>query len=182
MTSTTAADGGLNEATFQSTIPKVFFGGDAALGPKNIIWAVVHGHDAAVSIDQFLHADDLSERPLPQVSISSQKMGIHEWSNDNDISNDHLFKVPLKDLKIALANIKVEVELGFDEKLALAEAEPCLNCDIQTVFTDNLSAVHRPHGCQLAEGCAQGSKASTSATVVAAEYKQHKRCLLRHRG
>ena len=136
MTSTTAADGGLNEATFQSTIPKVFFGGDSALGPKNIIWAVVHGHDAAVSIDQFLHADDLSERPLPQDLISSQKMGIHEWSYDNDISNHHLFKVPLKDLKIALANIKVEVELGFDAKLALAEAEPCLNCDIQTVFTD----------------------------------------------
>ena len=128
----------LNEATFQSTIPQVFFGGDSALGPKNIIWAVAHGHDAAVSIDKFLHADSLAERPLPQVSMSSQKMGIHEWSYDNDVSNDHRFKVPLKDLKIALANIKVEVELGFDAKLALAEAERCLNCDIQTVFTDKL--------------------------------------------
>ena len=128
----------LNEATFQSTIPKVFFGGDSALGPKNIIWAVAHGHDAAVSIDKFLHADDVSERPLPQVSISSQKMGIHEWSYDNDVSNDHRYKVPLKDLKLALANIKVEVELGYDLKLALAEAERCLNCDIQTVFADKL--------------------------------------------
>jgi formate dehydrogenase (NADP+) beta subunit len=128
----------LNEATFQSTIPNVFFGGDSALGPKNIIWAVAHGHDAAVSIDKFLFADDIAERPLPQVSISSQKMGIHEWSYDNDISNDQRYKVPLKDLKIALANIKVEVELGFDAKLALAEAERCLNCDIQTVFTDKL--------------------------------------------
>ena len=128
----------LNEATFQSSIAKVFFGGDSALGPKNIIWAVAHGHDAAVSIDKFLFADDLAERPLPQVLISSQKMGIHEWSYDNDISNDHRYKVPLKDLKIALANIKVEVELGFDAKLALAEAERCLNCDIQTVFTDKL--------------------------------------------
>ena len=128
----------LNEATFQSSIPKVFFGGDSALGPKNIIWAVAHGRDAAVSIDKFLHADDLSERPLPQVSISSQKMGIHEWSYDNDISNDHRYKVPLKDLKLALANIKVEVELGYDLKLALAEAERCLNCDIQTVFADKL--------------------------------------------
>ena len=128
----------LNEATFQSTIPKVFFGGDSALGPKNIIWAVAHGHDAAVSIDKFLHADDVTERPLPQVSISSQKMGIHEWSYDNDISNDHRYKVPLKDLKLALANIKVEVELGYDLKLALAEAERCLNCDIQTVFADKL--------------------------------------------
>ena len=128
----------LNEATFQSSIPKVFFGGDSALGPKNIIWAVAHGHDAAVSIDKFLHADDVSERPLPQVSISSQKMGIHEWSYDNDVSNDHRYKVPLKDLKLALANIKVEVELGYDLKLALAEAERCLNCDIQTVFADKL--------------------------------------------
>ena len=128
----------LNETTFQSTIPNVFFGGDSALGPKNIIWAVAHGHDAAVSIDKFLHVDDVSERPLPQVSITSQKMGIHEWSYDNDVSNDHRFKVPLKDLKLALANIKVEVELGFDQKLALAEAERCLNCDIQTVFTDKL--------------------------------------------
>jgi NADPH-dependent glutamate synthase beta subunit-like oxidoreductase len=128
----------LNEATFQSSIPNVFFGGDSALGPKNIIWAVAHGHDAAVSIDKFLHADDLSDRPLPQVSITSQKMGIHEWSYDNDVSNDHRFKVPLKDLKLALANIKVEVELGFDQKLALAEAERCLNCDVQTVFADKL--------------------------------------------
>ncbi len=128
----------LNEATFQSTIPNVYFGGDSALGPKNIIWAVAHGHEAAVSIDKFLHADDVSERPLPLVSITSQKMGIHEWSYDNDVSNDHRFKVPLKDLKLALANIKVEVELGFDQKLALAEAERCLNCDIQTVFTDKL--------------------------------------------
>ena len=128
----------LNEATFQSSIAKVFFGGDSALGPKNIIWAVAHGHDAAVSIDKFLHADDVTERPLPQVSISSQKMGIHEWSYDNDVSNDHRYKVPLKDLKLALANIKVEVELGYDLKLALAEAERCLNCDIQTVFADKL--------------------------------------------
>ncbi|MCC6709481.1 MAG: FAD-dependent oxidoreductase [Gammaproteobacteria bacterium] len=128
----------LNEETFQSTIPNVFFGGDAALGPKNIIWAVAHGHEAAVSIDKFLHADSLEERPLPQVSVTSQKMGIHEWSYDNDVSNDHRFKVPLKDLKLALANIKVEVELGFDQKLALAEAERCLNCDVQTVFTDKL--------------------------------------------
>ncbi|MBK8961325.1 MAG: FAD-dependent oxidoreductase [Proteobacteria bacterium] len=128
----------LNEATFQSTIPNVFFGGDAALGPKNIIWAVAHGHDAAVSIDKFLNGDVLEDRPLPAVAVTSQKMGIHEWSYDNDVSNDHRFKVPLKDLKQALANIKVEVELGFDQKLALAEAERCLNCDVQTVFTDKL--------------------------------------------
>lgn len=128
----------VDRATLQSTIPKVFFGGDAAFGPENIIWAVAHGHDAAISIDRFLNGEDISERPAPNVSVSSQKMGIHEWSYDNDISNDHRVKVPLKDLKQALANIKVEVELGFDQKLALAEAERCLNCDVQTVFTDRL--------------------------------------------
>ncbi|MGH8619737.1 MAG: FAD-dependent oxidoreductase [Burkholderiales bacterium] len=128
----------LNEATFQSTNPKVFFGGDAALGPKNIIWAVAHGHDAAISIDLFCRGEDVSQRPPPLVNLVSQKMGIHEWSYDNDISNDRRFRVPLKDVSAALKNIKVEVELGFDPKLALQEAERCLNCDVQTVFTPKL--------------------------------------------
>ncbi len=128
----------LNEATFQSTNPKVFFGGDAALGPKNIIWAVAHGHDAAISIDLFCRGEDVSQRPPPLVNLDSQKMGIHEWSYDNDISNDRRFRVPLKDVSAALKNIKVEVELGFDPKLALQEAERCLNCDVQTVFTPKL--------------------------------------------
>lgn len=128
----------VDEETFQSSIPKVFFGGDAAFGPENIIWAVAHGHAAAVSIDKFCHGEDVSKRPPPQVNLTSQKMGIHEWSYDNDISNDLRYKVPLKDLRNALANIKVEVELGYDENLAVAEAERCLNCDIQTVFDHNL--------------------------------------------
>ena len=128
----------VERTTFQSTIPNVFFGGDAAFGPENIIWAVAHGHDAAISIDRFLNGEDVNDRPPPDVNISSQKMGIHEWSYDNDISNDLRYKVPLKDLKQALANIKVEVELGFDQTLAIAEADRCLNCDIQTVFTDKL--------------------------------------------
>jgi len=128
----------LDRTSFQSTIPKVFFGGDAAFGPENIIWAVAHGREAAISIDRFLNDEEVSTRPAPDVTVSSQKMGIHEWSYDNDISNDHRFKVPLRDLKQALSNIKVEVELGFDKTLALAEAERCLNCDIQTVFTDRL--------------------------------------------
>ena len=84
-----------------------------------------------------LIGEDISERPLPNVQITSQKMGIHEWSYDNAVSNDQRYKVPLKDQKIALKNIKVEVELGFDQKLALAEAQRCLNCDVQTVFTEN---------------------------------------------
>jgi len=128
----------VDKVTLQSTIPNVFFGGDSAFGPKNIIWAVAHGHDAAISIDKLCHGEDLRERPSPLVNLTSQKMGIHEWSYDNAISNDQRYKVPLKDQKIALKNIKVEVELGFDPKLALAEAERCLNCDAQTVFAPRL--------------------------------------------
>jgi NADPH-dependent glutamate synthase beta subunit-like oxidoreductase/ferredoxin len=124
--------------TFVSTNPKVFFGGDSAFGPKNIIWAVAHGHDAALSIHKMLSGENITERPLPEVIISSQKMGIHEWSYDNDISNDKRYRVPHRDKVIALKDIRAEVELGYDVKLALGEAHRCLNCDIQTVFTTQL--------------------------------------------
>jgi len=124
--------------TMQSSLPNVFFGGDAAFGPKNIIWAVAHGHDAAISIDKLCHGEDVGERPAPGVTLASQKMGIHEWSYDNDISNDLRYRVPLRDLQVALHDIKTEVELGYDDKLAFLEAERCLNCDIQTVFTGPL--------------------------------------------
>ena len=124
--------------TFQSTIPNVFFGGDAAFGPKNIIWAVAHGHDAAVSIDKFCQGEDIADRPAPNTSLVSQKMGIHEWTYDNGVSVDLRYKVPQKDLAIALKDIKAEVELGFDQKLGYAEAERCLNCDVQTVFDAKL--------------------------------------------
>jgi formate dehydrogenase beta subunit len=128
----------VDAATFQSTLPNVFFGGDAAFGPKNIIWAVAHGHDAAVSIHKFCQGQDVADRPPPGVTLVSQKMGIHEWSYDNDVSNDHRFKVPLREKKEALKNVKLEVELGFDAMTALNEAQRCLNCDIQTVFADKL--------------------------------------------
>ncbi|ARQ01386.1 FAD-dependent oxidoreductase [Pseudorhodoplanes sinuspersici] len=124
--------------TFVSTNPKVFFGGDAAFGPKNIIWAVAHGHDAALSIHKLLSGEEITERPLPHVEIESQKMGIHEWSYDNDITLDQRFRVPLREKTVALRDIKAEVELGFDVKLALGEAHRCLNCDVQTVFTGQL--------------------------------------------
>jgi formate dehydrogenase beta subunit len=124
----------VNTATFQSTNPKVFFGGDAAFGPKNIIWAVAHGHDAAISIDLVCQGKDVTQRPPPLVNLSSQKMGIHEWSYDNDISNDHRFKVPHAPIEKALKDVKLEVELGFDIQQAFLEAERCLNCDVQTVF------------------------------------------------
>ena len=128
----------VDKTTFQSTQPKVFFGGDAAFGPKNIIWAVAHGRDAAISIDRFCNGEDVHTRPGPLVNLVSQKMGIHEWSYDNDISGDLRHKVPLKDQVIALKSIKVEVELGFDAKMAFAEAQRCLNCDVQTVFSPPL--------------------------------------------
>jgi formate dehydrogenase (NADP+) beta subunit len=128
----------VDKVTMQSTHPKVFFGGDAAFGPKNIIWAVAHGHDAAISIDRMCHGEDIRQRPAPTVNLVSQKMGIHEWSYDNQISAEQRYKVPWKDKKITLKDIKVEVELGFDLKTAFAEAQRCLNCDVQTVFTEKL--------------------------------------------
>jgi formate dehydrogenase (NADP+) beta subunit len=128
----------VDETTFQSTEPRVFFGGDSAFGPKNIIWAVAHGHQAAISIHRFCQGADVNDRPPPMVTLASQKMGIHEWSYDNGVSLDLRFKVPHRDKLIALKDIKAEVELGFDDKLAFAEAQRCLNCDVQTVFTDNL--------------------------------------------
>ncbi|SDZ66300.1 NADPH-dependent glutamate synthase beta chain [Variovorax sp. YR266] len=126
----------LDENTFQSTVPNVFFGGDAAFGPKNIITAVAHGHEAAVSIDKLLRAEPVYVRPAPMTNLVSQKMGIHEWSYDNDTSNDLRYKVPWAKAETALASIRVEVELGFDAATAFKEAERCLNCDVQTVFTE----------------------------------------------
>ncbi len=124
----------LGKDTFQSTVAHVFFGGDAAYGPKNIITAVAHGHEAAVSIDRFLHGESLAQRPAPLTNLMSQKMGIHEWSYHNDVSRDTRLKVPWANAEVALASIRVEVELGFDAASAFKEANRCLNCDVQTVF------------------------------------------------
>ena len=128
----------LDKQSFQSSLPQVFFGGDAAFGPKNIITAVAHGHEAAVSIDRLLHGEDVHKRPPPHVNLVSQKMGIHEWSYDNAITLDLRSKVPWAAAEKALASIKVEVELGFDAKTAFKEAQRCLNCDVQTVFEPKL--------------------------------------------
>ncbi len=135
----------LNETTLQSTIPNVFFGGDAAFGPKNIIWAVAHGHEAAVSIDLFCQGADVMQRPAPNSNLVSQKMGIHEWSYDNDVSIDLRYKVPHADAAVALRDIKAEVELGYDREMAYKEAQRCLNCDVQTVFSAKL--------CIECDGC-----------------------------
>jgi NADPH-dependent glutamate synthase beta subunit-like oxidoreductase len=128
----------VDKVTMQSSLPNVFFGGDAAFGPKNIIWAVAHGHAAAISIDRFLNGEDVAERPPPTVNLVSQKMGIHEWSYDSDISVDDRHKVPWAAAEKALKSIKVEVELGFDDATAWKEAQRCLNCDVETVFTTPL--------------------------------------------
>ncbi len=128
----------VSEVSFASTNPKVFFGGDAAFGPKNIIWAVAHGHDAAISIHKFCQGEDVTARPDPGVTLVSQKMGIHEWSYDNDVSNAVRNRVPLRDKREALGNVKLEVELGFDEKVGYDEARRCLNCDMETVFAEPL--------------------------------------------
>ena len=129
----------LNEVTLQTTNPKVFFGGDSAFGPENIIWASAHAHRAAISIHLFCQGQDLiADRPPEGVNLISTKMGVHEWAYDaeHDAASRHI--VPLSEEKSALTNIRVEVELGFDQALAEKEAQRCLNCDVQTVFTENL--------------------------------------------
>jgi NADPH-dependent glutamate synthase beta subunit-like oxidoreductase len=128
----------VDTVTYQSTNPRIFFGGDAAFGPKNIIWAVAHGHEAAVSIDLMCNGHDVHLRPSPLTNLASQKMGIHEWSYDNDVSNDLRYKVPHAPKEETLKNVLLEVELGFDRKQAFAEAQRCLNCDIETVFERGL--------------------------------------------
>ena len=128
----------LNTTTFQSTHERVFFGGDAALGPDNIITAVAHGHDAALSIHLLCNNHDINDRPNALTALDSQKMGIHQWSYDNDISSDVRYIVPHAAKEQTLNDLNMEVELGFDEELAFGETMRCLNCDVQTVFTDNL--------------------------------------------
>src|SRR5262249_33926635 len=128
----------VDKVTMQSSLPHVLFGGDAAFGPKNIIWAVAHGHEAAVSVHALLSGENPAERPPPMTHLMSQKMGIHEWSYDNDIVRDERYIVPWSAEAKKLASIKVEVELGFDAATAFKEAQRCLNCDVQTVFAEKL--------------------------------------------
>ncbi len=126
----------VDPTTFVSTLPNVFFGGDAALGPKNIITAVAQGHDAAMSMHLFCEGQDINDRPAPQTKLFSTKMGIHEWAFDNDVSKEIRQIVPQADKAETLKDRKKEVELGFDFTLGFKEAQRCLNCDVQTVFTD----------------------------------------------
>jgi NADPH-dependent glutamate synthase beta subunit-like oxidoreductase len=127
----------VNATTFQSTNPKVFFGGDAAFGPKNVITAVAHGHYAAVSIDLMCQGKDINNRPSPYTNLVNTKMGIHEWAYDSQVTPDLRYKVPHAEKKMTLKDRKREVELGFDLPTGFKEAERCLNCDVQTVFTES---------------------------------------------
>jgi len=129
----------LNKTTLQSTLPKVFFGGDAAFGPENVITAAAQGHQAATSIHLFCEGLDLiADRPAPMTNLYRQKMGVHEWMYDNDVVNDPRYAVPHEDKKKTLHDRRVEVELGFSTSNAFKEAQRCLNCDVMTVFDFNL--------------------------------------------
>jgi formate dehydrogenase beta subunit len=127
----------VDKTTFQSTRAGVFFGGDAAFGPQNIIWAVAHGHEAAISIHNLCQGVALTERPATGMNLVSQKMGLHEWSYSNDYSPAS--RTPMKhvDLVERFKSLNKEVELGFDAEAAAREVQRCLNCDIQTKFTDH---------------------------------------------
>jgi formate dehydrogenase (NADP+) beta subunit len=124
----------VDKMTFQSTLDRVFFGGDAAFGPENIITAVAHGHQAAISIDLFCRGESVYNRPAPMTNLVSQKMGIHEWSYDSPVVEDARYKVPHVEKQLALQDRMLEVELGFDSPTGFKEAQRCLNCDVQTVF------------------------------------------------
>ena len=124
--------------SFQTTLPHVFIGGDAAFGPENIITAVAHGHQAAISMHQFCHGQDVKDRPEPGNNLYAQKMGVHEWMYDSEVVDDERYVVPHADKEESLKDRKLEVELGFDTSTGFQEAMRCLNCDVQTIFTDQL--------------------------------------------
>ena len=128
----------VDRATFMTTREGVFVGGDAAWGPENIIWAVEHGHQAAISIHNYCQGVPVTERPPYGMNLISSKMGLHEWRYSNDYDPVDRTEMRYEQLRKRLADIKVEAELGFDLEETTREVERCLNCDIQTDFTTNL--------------------------------------------
>jgi NADPH-dependent glutamate synthase beta subunit-like oxidoreductase/ferredoxin len=128
----------LDLRTLQSSLPQVFFGGDAAFGPRNIITAVAHGHEAAISIDLFCQGTSLHQRPVPQVNLAGQKMGVHDWLYHNQIAETERQTVPMLAKAKTLKDRLLEVELGFDRQVGQTESLRCLNCDVQTVFRADL--------------------------------------------
>ncbi|MCZ6584952.1 MAG: FAD-dependent oxidoreductase [Gammaproteobacteria bacterium] len=128
----------VDPVTYEATLPGVFFGGDAAFGPKNIIWAVEHGHQAAISIHKYCQAQSLTDRLPRGVNLQSAKMGMHEWSYSNDYDPTARRMMPSVDLKERFKKLNIEVELGFSVEQIVKEVERCLNCDLQTVFFADL--------------------------------------------
>jgi NADPH-dependent glutamate synthase beta subunit-like oxidoreductase len=128
----------VDKVTFQCSVPGVYFGGDAAWGPLNIIWAVEHAHQAAISIHQQCQGKPLTDRPPTTMNLSSTKMGLHEWAYKNDYNPGKREKMKHVELVERFKKINIEVELGFSPEQAAREVERCLNCDVQTVFTDKL--------------------------------------------
>jgi formate dehydrogenase (NADP+) beta subunit len=128
----------VDKVTFQASRPGVFFGGDAAFGPKNIIWAVEHGHQAAISMHRHCQGEAVTDRLAPGVNLQSRKMGMHEWSYSNDYTPVERRLVPHVSLKERFKKLNIEVELGFTAEQAAQEVQRCLNCDVQTVFTAKL--------------------------------------------
>jgi NADPH-dependent glutamate synthase beta subunit-like oxidoreductase/ferredoxin len=126
----------VDETTFESTLPGVFFGGDSAFGPKNIIWAVAHGHAAAISIHNYCQGIPVTERPQQRMSLITQKMGISEWSYHNDYNPAARQKMQHVDLKQRFEQLNIEVELGFNIEQTAREVQRCLNCDVETAFTE----------------------------------------------
>ncbi len=181
--------------TFQSTHPKVFFGGDAAFGPKNIIWAVEHGHQAAISLHRFLQNQPVAERPAPGVKLMSVKMGVHEWAYSNDYAPLERRLVPHVSLKERFKKLNIEVELGFDAGQAAAEVQRCLNCDVQTVFeaklciecdacidvcpTDCLTITHVGEEAELRTRLRAPARVSAQPLVVSAALPQTGRVMVK---
>jgi len=179
----------------QSTRPEVFFGGDAAFGPKNIIWAVEHGHQAAISIHQFCQKLDVNERPPNFVTLSSRKMGMHEWSYKNDYNPVERRLMPHVGLKERFKKVDIEVELGFTAEQCQAEVQRCLNCDVQTVFdaklciecdacidicpTDCLTMVANAPEEELRKQLKAPAKNVTQALYVSAPLKQTARVMVK---
>src|SRR5690606_19418678 len=168
----------VDKVTHQSSLPHVLFGGDAAFGPKNIIWAVAHGHAAAISIDKLLNGEDTHVRPDPMVRLESQKMGIHEWSYDNAVSPDERYAVPWSEAAKRLDSISTEVELGFDAATAWKETQRCLNCDVQTVFTrDKCIECDAGPGSPAAERLDSIRTGVELGFAAAPAWKEPQRCL-----
>jgi ferredoxin len=128
----------VDKTTFMSTRPGVFFGGDAAFGPANIIWAVEHGHQAAISIHNYCQGVPVTDRPAQRMTLTSTKMGLHEWSYSNDYDPSMRVKMRHVEMPQRFKKMTIEVEEGFSPEQTKVEVERCLNCDVQTHFTDSL--------------------------------------------